>query len=301
MGNYTTDNNGKQDLPCLPLGINEGIDASQYHKTLGLTKGGLMELYKSPAHFWQWMTSPPTPSTQAMMLGTATHTLVFEPEKYESEICVIPIDAPKKPTAKQVNAKKRSKSTIENIQWWNDFYEKNKNKTLITEEQNARAWGMAKSVISNEDIFPMINHDSAKPEVTIVANELVDGLSISCKIRCYMLTMNNKIMLDLKTTEDSSREKFTKSFMSLGYWMQAAHYLQTARLAGINVEKFIFVAVEKNPPFSVALYELDDNSLKKAFEIRGKLLKTLAKCISTGKYPSHSKGINYLTMPYWLS
>ncbi|NDB93007.1 MAG: hypothetical protein EB167_10030, partial [Nitrososphaeria archaeon] len=217
MGSYSTENNGKQDTPCLPHGINYDIDSSQYHRTLGLSKGGLMELYKSPAHFWEWMTSPPTPSTQSMMLGTATHTLVFEPDKYESDIAVIPIDAPKKPTLKQINAKKKSQTTIENAMWWDNFYSKNKDKTIITEEQNTHAWGMAKSVISNPDISPLLQHDSARAEASIVANELVDGMSIACKIRCDLITMNGKYILDLKTTVDSSKEKFTKTFMSLGY------------------------------------------------------------------------------------
>ncbi|NDF27696.1 MAG: M28 family peptidase, partial [Nitrosopumilaceae archaeon] len=123
---------------------------------------------------------------------------------------------------------------------------------------------MAKSVISNPDISPLLQHDSARAEASIVANELVDGMSIACKIRCDLITMNGKYILDLKTTVDSSKEKFTKTFMSLGYWMQAAHYVATARLAGINVERFIFIAVETKPPYSVALYELTKKTTVRA-------------------------------------
>ena len=301
MGNYSTDNNGKQDSASLPSGINAGIDAEQYHRTLGLTKSGLMALKKSPAHFWQWMTSPPDPSTQAMMLGTATHTLVFEPEKWDSEIAVIPEDAPKKPTAAQLRAEEPSEKATESITWWNAFYERTKGKTTITQEQDTLAKGMARAVCENEEVLPYLKHYSAKAELSIMATEKVKGLDIACKMRCDLLTMDGTVIVDLKTTQDSSAEEFGRKFMSLGYWMQAAHYMSVARLAGLPVERFIFVAVESVPPHSVALYELDAQSLDKAFKIRQRLLETLANCIATGKYPSHSKGINALTMPYWLT
>ena len=74
MGTYSTEG-GKQDAVSLPIGISAGVDASQYHRSLGLTKSGLMALRKSPAHFYQWMVTPPDPSTQAMALGTATHKI----------------------------------------------------------------------------------------------------------------------------------------------------------------------------------------------------------------------------------
>ncbi len=301
MGNYSTDNNGKQDSSSLPVGVNADIDASQYHRTLGLTKSGLMMLRKSPAHFWQWMTSPPDKTTDAMALGTATHTLVFEPEKFAKEIVVVPEDAPKKPTSAQLKAQEPSDKAKESIEWWTAFYKLNEGKCIIDQEDNVMAQGMARAVMTNEEVIPYLKHHSAKAELSIVANENIKGLSIACKMRCDLLTMDGTVIIDLKTTIDSSSEAFSKGFMSLGYWMQAAHYISIARLAGIPVERFIFVAVEKTPPYSVAMYELDKASLDKAFKIRHRLLEQLANCIATGKYPSHSSGITSLTMPYWVS
>jgi len=301
MGSYSTDNGGKQDGLMLPVGINAGIDANQYHRTLGLTKSGLMALYKSPAHFWNWMNSPPEPSTPAMGVGTATHTLVFEPKKWNDDIIVVPDDAPKKPTAAQLRAEEPSQKAKESIDWWNGFYEKAKGRTIITTEQETHAQEMANAVLENEDCIPYLTHPSRQVELSITGIEKVNGLDIACKMRCDLLTMDGTVMVDLKTTADSAQEPFSSKFFNLGYWMQAAHYIKTAQLAGVPVERFIFIAVESTPPYCVALYELDMVSLQKAFLIREKLLKILANCIATGKYPPHSKGIKKLTMPHWLS
>lgn len=299
MGTYAT-SGGKQDAAMLPVGISAGVDASQYHRSLGLTKSGLMALRKSPAHFYQWMVSPPDPSTESMALGTATHTLVFEPEKWANEIVVIPADAPKKPTATQLRAEEPSEKAKVSIEWWNDFKSRSEGKTIITLEQEENARGMADAVLGNEECLTYLKYPNAQAELSISSVENVKGLDIACKMRCDLLTMDGKVIVDLKTTQDSEQESFSKKFFSLGYWMQAAHYIATARAAGLPVERFIFIAVESSPPFSVALYELDDKSLQKAFQIRQRLLETLADCIATGKYPSHSKGINRLTMPNWL-
>lgn len=299
MGTYATEG-GKQDSASLPAGISAGVDASQYHRSLGLTKSGLMSLRKSPAHFYQWMVSPPDPSTQAMALGTATHTLVFEPEKWTTDIVIIPEDAPKKPTATQLRAEEPSDKATLSIDWWNDFNEKAMGKTIITQEQLIHAEGMANAVLGNEECLAYLKYPNAQSELSISAIERVKGLDIACKMRCDLLTNDGKVIVDLKTTQDSEQESFSKKFFSLGYWMQAAHYIATARAAGLPVERFIFIAVESSPPYSVAMYELNEKSLEKAFQIRKRLLETLADCIATGKYPSHSKGINHLTMPNWL-
>lgn len=299
MGTYAT-SGGKQDAAMLPVGISAGVDASQYHRSLGLTKSGLMALRKSPAHFYQWMVSPPDPSTESMALGTATHTLVFEPEKWANEIVVIPEDAPKKPTAAQLRAEEPSDKATISINWWNDFKSRSEGKTIISLEQEANARGMADAVLGNEECLSYLKYPNAQAELSISSVEKVKGLDIACKMRCDLLTMDGKVIVDLKTTQDSEQEAFSKKFFSLGYWMQAAHYIATARAAGLPVERFIFIAVESSPPFSVALYELDDKSLQKAFQIRQRLLETLADCIASGKYPSHSKGISRLTMPNWL-
>lgn len=116
-----------------------------------------------------------------------------------------------------------------------------------------------------------------------------------------MLTLDNTVMLDLKTCEDASSEGFSKSFMSFGYWMQASHYLAMARKSGLPVKRFIFIAVEKNPPFSVALYELDEESLKKADLIRHRLLETLSDCIARNEFPAYQKGVTPLTLPHWIA
>lgn len=299
MGNYKTDNAAKQDLPAF-AGVQDSIDAAQYHRSMGLTKSGLLMLRKSPAHFWNWLNSEPEESTPAMSLGTATHTLLFEPQKWSSEILVVPADAPKRPTKAQVNAKEPKPETLEQIKWWQEFEAACEGKCVITQDQHEQARGMVEAVMSVEEVVRLMKHPSARAEVSITGKEVVDGMSIDCKMRCDMLTEDGRTILDLKTCEDASYDEFSRSFMSNGYWMQAAHYIATARKAGVPVERFIFIAAEKHKPHIVSLYTLDDKSLERAFAIRERLLKVLAQCMSTGKFPANN-GVSSLTMPFYIN
>ena len=290
----------KQNAPAIAQGVYDSIQAEDYHRILGLTKSGLMELRRSPAHFWHWMTSPSGDSTTAMNVGTATHTLVFEPHKWAEEICVIPADAPKKPTKAQIDAKKPSDETVASIKWWDEFNSTKKGRATITAEQEMEVREMAAMVLANDEVAALINHPSAKTEVSIVSVEKVKGLDIVCKGRCDLITMDGTTMVDLKTCLDASPEGFGKSFMKMGYWMQAAHYMAIARAGGMKIEKFIFVAVEKERPYSTALYTLDDASLEKAFKIRQRLMENLSDCIARNDFPAYQRGVQSLTMPSWI-
>ena len=299
MGNYTTNNGTKQDLPAF-AGVQQDIDAVQYHRSMGLTKSGLLMLRKSPAHFWNWLNGEPTESTPAMNLGTATHTLLFEPHKWAKEILVIPEDAPKKPTSAQLKAEKPKPDTLAQIKWWEEFEALAAGKCLITQAQHEQAKGMVNAVLNVEEVIQLMKHPSAKAEVSITAKEVIDGMQIDCKMRCDMLTEDGKTILDLKTCEDASYDEFSRSFMSNGYWMQAAHYIATARKAGVPVERFVFVAAEKHAPYIVSMYVLDDKSLERAFAIRERLLRILANCLKTGKFPANN-GVSSLTMPFYIN
>lgn len=298
---YPTTDNSKQDTPPPAAGVYDNIQAEDYHRILGLTKTGLMMLRKSPAHFWHWMTSPADESTKAMHIGTATHLAVFEPHKWDDEIVVVPADAPKKPTKSQMEAKKPSEDAVAAIAWWKDFYAKNEGKIILSQEENQEVNAMAAMVRGNKEVEPYLIHPSAKVEVSIVSVEKVKGLDIVCKGRCDLITMDNTVIVDLKTTEDASAEGFSKSFMSFGYWMQAAHYISICRASGIPIEKFLFIAVEKNPPYCTAIYELDAASLEKAFLIRQRLMENLSDCIARGEFPAYTKGTQSLTLPPWIN
>ena len=118
------------------------------------------------------------------------------------------------------------------------------------------------------------------------------------------------VLVDLKSTEDASPEGFAKSLVNYRYHVQAPWYLggMTAAFeAGQFPEgwqrprAFAFIAVEKRPPYAVAVYVLDSESLEIGTRLMRADLDTLAECRRTGVWPGYGDTLQQLGVPqYYL-
>ena len=69
------------------------ISNEQYHASEGISRSKLMLLDKSPYHFWYETMSgfaEKQESTPAMNIGSAFHTMLLEPAKFQMEFAVAP-------------------------------------------------------------------------------------------------------------------------------------------------------------------------------------------------------------------
>jgi hypothetical protein len=98
----------------------------------------------------------------------------------------------------------------------------------------------------------------------------------------------------------ASPEEFAKSAMRFGYHIQEAFYRRVMALAGEPIDRFIFIAVEKEPPFVTAVYELDSNARTEADAAVDDALAQIASAQSSGVYPTGCEdGVTVLALPSW--
>jgi hypothetical protein len=112
---------------------------------------------------------------------------------------------------------------------------------------------------------------------------------------------------DIKTTRDASVHHFKSAILSeysTFYILQAAHYAHVLKVAGIGRgDRFTFVAIEKTPPYEIAVYTLDEGHLAIGEEWRKHLTNVYAECLETGQwagYPDKAQSFdipNYASMP----
>jgi exodeoxyribonuclease VIII len=107
--------------------------------------------------------------------------------------------------------------------------------------------------------------------------------------------------IDLKTTEDATKEGFERSVAKWGYDVQVAHYEATFTASeGMALDRFVFVAVEKSAPYEVAMFELPDVWLEMG-RAKAKAARTIfAECIASGEWPGYTTDIQILDPPTWL-
>jgi len=238
-------------------GIYDNLSNKEYHSSKGISKTGLDLIHKSPDEYNYFKTHareiPPT-LQKIFDLGSFTHSLILEPEKTASEF------------VKGIKVDKRTKAgKLE----WAEFVESSDGMIVIDPKDYELATLMSKSVQSHEIAKEMLKN--GKAETSIFAEEYGTLL----KIRPDWITGNT--IVDVKTV--SSLAEFEKSILNHRYYVQAYFYRKVARLAGLDIKEFKFLAVSKSLPIQTAIYTLSADYLRTGRIECEKDLSTYRTCL----------------------
>ena len=128
-----------------------------------------------------------------------------------------------------------------------------------------------------------------------------EATGLECKCRPDWLTNDRSLIVDLKTTEDASPAGFRKSIGNWRYHVQASWYLDgIERATGTRPDQFIFICVEKKPPYAVAVYAADAEMIAAGAKQARLDLDTLAVCKAADAWPGYSDQIEMISLPPWM-
>jgi len=282
------------------IGLFEDLSNEDYHSGPGISKSHLDVVAKSPLHYWDKYVNDnrePEEPTDSMILGTATHTAILEPDLFPSLYVVVPGDAPKRPTSVQRKAKNPSAETLLAIDWWDDFNQANAGKTILDAEDYKTCLAMRDAVHIHSSAGRLLQ--GGRSEQSFYCIEEETGELIKCRPD-YL--RGDGGMVDVKTTEDASPAGFAKSVVNYRYYVQAPWYTDIPlRLYGEIVPYFVFVAVEKKRPYAVATYFVENEQLDVGRERYMKDLRLIAECKQAGNWPGYSQEIEPLKLPRWFN
>lgn len=275
-----------------PMALNK-LSNAEYHALDYVSKSHLDLVDKSPFHYWDRYINPdrviPEPTKQ-MIIGSAFHSLVLEPDVFETEFMVEAVDAPKRPTATQRNAKKPSNQTLDAIAFWESFDNKAKGKTILSLEDIERLTIMKQRIVEHPAASTILNLSGVAEQSYQWKDEKTGEL---CKSRPDFHTDDGTLIVDLKTTSDASELGFQKSVHNFRYHVQAGFYLRSIKEA----QQFVFIAVETKPPYLVAVYNASTDMINAGNRVADKNLETLANCRKSGKWLGYSEEITTLELP----
>jgi hypothetical protein len=256
----------------------------QYRRELGENQSYLKNILTSPAHYKASKKRRFLPTIN-MEIGSALHCLVLEGEKEFNNRYIL------KPSDIALNTK-------EGKEW----KAQNSSKTVLTNTEKERAWdsvhGMAQSLMKL-DWFKQDQPDYRK------FNELSiywDADGIPCKGRLDRLvdTGDCLLVLDLKTTDSVDYSSFVKKLTGgMNYLFQAAWYSEAASLAYNKPAKFIFAAIERAEPRTLALNEMSDDMMDEGYKQIRQARKMLKKCLDSKEWPGPQVRYNVLDLPHW--
>jgi len=255
----------------------------EYRRAEGQSQSHIKTILKSPAHY-QAALRYRFAGSSVMTMGTATHCLVLEgDDTFNAQFVCKP---------------ESIKYTTKEGKEWKEAQGR---KTILVNDGKDRQWD---SVIGMSAALRELEwFDSSQPEYRKYNEVSIywEDYGIPCKARLDRVvhTPDETIVLDLKTTDSVSVEKFQSKMVDLGYDFQAAWYSHAAKLVYGKPTRFIFVAVERNDPHTIDLFEMPQEVLDEARFKNEMALKRLKECLMTNEWPTRQPELKMLQYPRW--
>ena len=260
------------------------ITNEAYHASDPLSKSDLHLLSKSPAHFKYALDHKGDEHTSAMTFGTAFHAYVLEPEKFVQEYIVAPV------IDRRTKAGKALAAEIEES-----------GKIPISENDMEKIKAMAHNVLSNKCAAALL---SGEKEVSYFWTDNATGIDLKCRPDCRTDLGGVSVIVDLKTCNNADTDAFFRDCIKYGYDLQAAMYTRGVDLIEDKPHRFVFIAVEKDPPYAFNILEADKLFIDKGTSDLVGYLDTVAKCTATGNwygYNGEDGSPNIICLPAWLA
>lgn len=280
-----------------PGAIYPDVPHEAYHaRTLGVvSKGALDRIAKTPAHYRAWVDGAESAETPALAFGRALHARILEPDTFARTYIAEQRHPFRRVTEAQRNAKKPSDETLRAIEYWDAWEIEAAGKIEISADDAAKVEAIRDAVMLHPVAGALFVGGMA--EATAVWIDPATGLL--CKSRMDYWRPDISVIGDLKTTEDASPAGFARSVAKYRYAVQDAHYAAGAQAAGHDRPAFLFVAVEKEPPYAVAVYQLDREAIARGEELRARDMGLLYDCLQLDTWPSYAPVVSTLSLPAW--
>lgn len=261
-----------------------------YNKRKGIRRSDLWKLNRSPAHF-KYAVDHPAEQTAAMLFGSAVHAAVLTPRLFKEQYVVADFDA-------------RTKEGKVLKQHYLD-----EGKILLTRDQGEQINGIVTAIKAHPYAKRLL---TGKHETAHFWTDPETGEKCKCKTDCETDIAGVHYVVDLKTCANADTDEFVRDAVKFGYFMQAAMYTDGVKCHKDQDSVFVFVAVEKDPPYAVNVLQCGENEIRLGMvgDKRGTvmgyrdLLRLYSRCKKERKWPGYEgfdNKINQIRLPKWLS
>lgn len=217
-----------------------------------------------------------------MQMGSALHCLALEGEEQLLKDFVV------KPEG-------LSLTTKEGKEWKAQAGKK----TVLSQEAWQNVYGMTESLRKLEWFNPTQDDYRKYNELSIYWE--ADGLDCKCRLDRLVLTDDQAIVLDLKTTDSVDPKAFLKKVIGdFNYLFQSAWYTEAATAAFHRPASFVFIGVERAAPYLTRVFEVSSEMMAEGLRQTAKARELLVDCTRTKHWASPEITHEVLELPPWF-
>ena len=279
------------------------VDRDYYSLEEFISYSGLKNLKKSPAHYRQYKDEPLDVETDAMAFGSAYHTFILEPEKFEQNYYVFDDDA-----IYQVligEGFKSPRSTKQYKEWAESEMRLIGDRKTIEKSDFQKIKDMKDKLMSHYYCRALLSGREA--EYSITGTLQTSEGDINLKARPDYVKPNKHFIIDLKTTFDASADGFARAAADNDYHIQAALYSDLMEMITGDGRgwSFFFIAQEKRKPYEFNIFEASPQFIGQGRYEYEQLLKLYKMCVDENRWPGYQvfcewkSGNIELNLPKW--
>lgn len=301
----------KQVVGLFDVGVE--VANRDYHNSGKLSASRIKMLIENAYQFYRvYVTGEAKKDyTDALMVGNVHHTLVLEPEKFDSDYIVLGLDGAFKEDLVEAVERLGGVVTREVVKSTGEMAVKESMKVLkemlnelrvkepriiVTKKQVELAETTAKKALGSEYVIEAGGkvllkarlEDILKMPICHVEKAFygeIGGVEFQIKPDLLMnLGKNAQIWfcLDLKTAEDATQDGFTKQSGRFFYDVQEWIYREILRQNGIDVVDFRFCVAGKSENSTCAYYKMSEGDIEDAEKIVMRAVQKYVHCKGSG-------------------
>lgn len=277
------------------------LDEVDYHadpvpKDIGgsLSQSGAKLLIppSTPAHF-RWSQDHPQAYKRQFAVGKAVHCKVQGVQA--------PVEVVQAKNKKGEPYDARDYATVSAQQHRDEIHERGLIPLLRSEFDECEA--MAEAVLAHPLASVLFEQGYGTPEVSAFWRDPETNVMLRCRYDWLPDERGGRVIVpDLKTARSANPDTFGKSAADFGYFMQDPHYLDGLAAHGIGNRDnaFIFVLVEKTPPYLVSVVQLTEEDRALGRRLMRRAIDTYARCMEADEWPGYTTEVASVSLPYWF-
>lgn len=276
------------NTPIDPARLLGHVDISNddYHASAGVSKSHLdVVAEQSLLHYWQQYVNPnrlPEEKKEHFVIGHATHAAILEPDLFTSQF---------------VKSPSFNMRTKDGKQMFAHFVEENPGKQILHPEDYQTCLDIRDAVYRHPVAPGLLKNGKTEQSFYVVDQET--GELIKC--RFDFLQDGGAIALDLKSTKDASPRGFAKDAANFRYDIAPAWYFDVLKqLYGEIPKHWVWLAVEKVPPFALGIYYARNDDILRAHDCARRDFNRIVLAKKEDFWPDYGTTVEALEFPSWM-
>lgn len=263
-----------------------------YFDNPAMSQSKLKDLKHSPRHFWNKHINPnrtATLGTEAMFFGKAVHACLFERQFFINNYVVEP---------------EVDKRTKDGKVAFAEFMANIGDKIVISAQDMYVVKRIRDALLNKKTFNALFNNGLCEHELYWTDTQA--GIACKAKIDYFIEPCSqypNGLIIDLKTTMEASPYAFARSIQKYGYHNQMAFYCKAVKdyYKTSDYPSFIFIPVEKYPPYECNFFMGDTVMLQIGLEENAQLLRLYAFCAELDVWHGYADKIQDIGLPNWMT